>query len=195
MGNDMFGSQLIMTDDILDRIVYLAHFGKIDDLEALQSQVSWRYCDRWGLQILNLVKTHFPSIAHSSRESLQSVENLLGSSTGNRPPPSTGRARATASVTRAKSSTKSRARGPYRCGSCGSTTHIGKLSIWCIFCRSFMTELPSASNHICPNHKSHTGAQAGPSTGVQATFIANENVFLVRAYLHPQLPSYRHIYR
>ena len=44
-GNDMFGSQLIMTDEILERILDLAHFGQIDTLVMLQTQVSWRYCN------------------------------------------------------------------------------------------------------------------------------------------------------
>jgi hypothetical protein len=135
-GDDMFGSQLIMTDDILDRILDLAHFGQIDDLVTLQSQVSWHYCDRWGLQILDIVKTHFPFVPAPSRESLCPTENLPGPSTGNGPPSATGSARAAASGTKShkKSSTKPRARGQYQCRSCGSTTHIGMLSIPSISC-------------------------------------------------------------
>jgi hypothetical protein len=56
----MFGSQIIMTDDILERILDLAHFGKFVDLVMFQGQVSWRYCDRWGAQVFNIVKLHFP---------------------------------------------------------------------------------------------------------------------------------------
>lgn len=61
-GDDMFGVQLIMIDDVLERIVDLAHFNKIDGLAALQGQVNWRYSDRWGLDILNIVNTHFPPV-------------------------------------------------------------------------------------------------------------------------------------
>ena len=127
-GDDMFGSQLIMTDEILERILDLAHFGQIDTLVTLQTQVSWRYCNRWGLQILDIVKTHFPFVVEAvetPREPLQPVENLPGPSTGNIPPSTTSSARAASSAT-SNSRNKPRTRGPYRCGSCGSLTHIGK---------------------------------------------------------------------
>ena len=138
-GDDMFGSQLIMTDDILDRILDLAHFGQIYDLETLQNQVSWRYCNRWGPQVLDIIKTHFPFDPVPSRESLQPTENLPGPSTENFPLHTTGGAKAAASGTKTskkfgtksgkKTSGQPCARGQYRCGSCGSTTHIGTLSL------------------------------------------------------------------
>ncbi|KAI9437122.1 P-loop containing nucleoside triphosphate hydrolase protein [Lactarius psammicola] len=120
-GDDMFGPQLIMTDEVLECIVDLAHFGQVDDLETLQSQVSWRYCDRWGPQIFDIIKTHAPPVATSSRESLQPAENLPGPSTGLQPSAPSG------GVGAMPSGSKPRTRSRYRCGSCGSTTHIGKL--------------------------------------------------------------------
>ena len=62
-----------------------------------------------------------------------------GPSTENFPPHTTGGAKAAASGTKTskkfgtksskKTSGQPRARGQYRCGSCGSTTHIGTLSL------------------------------------------------------------------
>ncbi|KAH9040293.1 hypothetical protein EDB83DRAFT_2174703, partial [Lactarius deliciosus] len=116
-GNNMFGSQFIMTDKVLERIVDLAHHEQIDDLATLQSQVNWRNCDRWGPDILIIVKAHAPPIATPSRKTLRPAENLLGPSTGHRPSPAPG------SVGAVASGSKPCAKSQYRCGSCGSTTH------------------------------------------------------------------------
>jgi len=43
--DDTFGPQLIMTDDILERFVELAHFKQVSDLASIHTQVSWRYID------------------------------------------------------------------------------------------------------------------------------------------------------
>ncbi|KAG1730876.1 P-loop containing nucleoside triphosphate hydrolase protein [Suillus lakei] len=48
--DDFFGMQLIIADKILNRIVDLAHFRKID--------ANWRYCDRWGSQIFEIIQKH-----------------------------------------------------------------------------------------------------------------------------------------
>ncbi|KAH9032209.1 hypothetical protein EDB84DRAFT_1270764, partial [Lactarius hengduanensis] len=122
-GNNMFGSQFIMTDEVLERIVDLAHYEQIDDLATLQSQVSWRNCDRWGPDILVIVKAHAPPVATPSRATLRPAENLPGPSTGHQPSPTPG------SVGAVASGSKPRAKSRYRCGSCGSTTHIGKPSL------------------------------------------------------------------
>ena len=60
-GDDMYGSQLILTDDILERLVELAHFNQLTDLASIRAQVNWRYSDLWGTQILRLVKKHVPN--------------------------------------------------------------------------------------------------------------------------------------
>ena len=60
-GDDMYGSQLILTDDILERLVELAHFNQLTDLASIRAQVNWRYSDLWGAQILRLVKKHVPN--------------------------------------------------------------------------------------------------------------------------------------
>ncbi|KAH9033507.1 hypothetical protein EDB85DRAFT_2289393 [Lactarius pseudohatsudake] len=68
----MYGPQLIMTDDILERFVELAHFEEVSYLASIHAQVSWRYIDRWGAQVLDIIKTHTPS----GPPSLQSADNL-----------------------------------------------------------------------------------------------------------------------
>ncbi|KAH9068263.1 hypothetical protein EDB83DRAFT_2222775 [Lactarius deliciosus] len=119
-GNNMFGSQFIMMDEVLERIVDLAHYEQINDLATLQSQVSWRNCDHWGPEILIIVKAHAPPVAAPTRETLHPAENLPGPSTGHWPSTAPGSVRTT------PSGSKPRAKSRYRCGSCGSTTHIGK---------------------------------------------------------------------
>lgn len=123
-GDDMFGPQFIMTDESLERLVDLAHYGQIDDLTALQNQVNWHYCDRWGSRVLDVIKTHGPpqAVSTPSRGSLRPSENLPGPSRHRSSNTTLSSAGPTAS-----NGTKARAaRKPYRCGSCGSTTHIGK---------------------------------------------------------------------
>ncbi|KAH8982246.1 hypothetical protein EDB86DRAFT_372749 [Lactarius hatsudake] len=78
---DMYGPQLIMTDDILERFVELAHFEEVSDLASIHVQVSWRYIDRWGAQVLDIIKTHIPP----GPPSLQSAENLPGPSAVRQP--------------------------------------------------------------------------------------------------------------
>ncbi|KAI9430705.1 hypothetical protein H4582DRAFT_1823626 [Lactarius indigo] len=164
----MFGAQFIMTDEVLDCIVDLAHYNKIDNLATLQSQVSWRNCDCWGPDVLIIVKAHAPPVATPSRETLRPAENLLGPSTGHWLSPVPG------SVGATPSSSKPHPKSRYRCGSCGSTTHIGKPSLLNLICPVtpidyLLSTSSSASNHLCPKHKSCTGV------GV----VLNENVFRV----------------
>lgn len=55
-GDNMYESQLIMTDNILERIVGLAHHNQVADLALIKAQVNWRYNDLWGTQIIEIVK-------------------------------------------------------------------------------------------------------------------------------------------
>jgi hypothetical protein len=130
-GDDMFGAQFIMTDEILERIVDMAHFGKLTDLVTFQSQVNWRYCDRWGTQILGIVTVHFPPVATPPRDSLRPVDNLPGPSTGRQSLTTSG----STGATNMASGSKPRARRQSRCGSCGSTSHIGKGVLFYTPCR------------------------------------------------------------
>jgi hypothetical protein len=96
-GDAMYGSQIIMTDDILERLVELAHFTQLPNLASLKAQVNWRYSDLWGVQILELVKKHAPAPATDTidqlvpaphRPTLQSTgtENIPGLSTDHQYP-------------------------------------------------------------------------------------------------------------
>ncbi|KAG2158701.1 uncharacterized protein EDB93DRAFT_1076668, partial [Suillus bovinus] len=44
-GNNFFGVQLIMADEILNRIIDLAYFCKIDSVSSIHDQANWCYCD------------------------------------------------------------------------------------------------------------------------------------------------------
>ncbi|KAH9023948.1 P-loop containing nucleoside triphosphate hydrolase protein [Lactarius pseudohatsudake] len=112
-GNNMFGSQFIMTDEVLERIMDLVHHEQIDDLATLQSQVSWQNCDRWGPEILIIVKAHVPPVAAPTREALRPAENLPGPSTGHRPSIAPGSVGTTPSGS-TPSSSKPRAKSRYR---------------------------------------------------------------------------------
>lgn len=116
----MFGPQLIMTDDILDRLVGLAHSGKVSDITSISTQVSWRHIDLWGSEVLDLIKKYYPlDEPDSPRPALRIVENMPGPSDIRHPPTAPS---ATASSSRDPKPTRVR-----WCSACGSDTHIGML--------------------------------------------------------------------
>ncbi|KAH9010896.1 P-loop containing nucleoside triphosphate hydrolase protein [Lactarius pseudohatsudake] len=119
--DDMFGPQLIMTDNVLDRLVVLAHFQQVPDLASIHAQVSWRYTDRWGAEILDIIEKHFPLInAGSSRPALKPVENMPGPST----------VQGSSAVQSTPCSNGPKLPRVRQCSACGSNTHIG-MSLYC----------------------------------------------------------------
>ncbi|KAH9169654.1 hypothetical protein EDB89DRAFT_2196422 [Lactarius sanguifluus] len=138
-GNNMFGSQFIMTDEVLDRIVDLSHYEKIDNLATLQSQVSWRNCDRWGPEILIIVKAHAPPVTTPTREALRPAENLPGPSTGHRPSAAPG------SVAATPSGSKPRAKSRPACAIIIAATNSGP-SVANTRFLSHSHDLPSSSS-------------------------------------------------
>ncbi|TFK68538.1 hypothetical protein BDN72DRAFT_674866 [Pluteus cervinus] len=55
LGDDQFfGVQLILSDEILDHIVDLAHQSKLLDVKTLAEQTDWRYANIYGPKILEL---------------------------------------------------------------------------------------------------------------------------------------------
>jgi hypothetical protein len=173
--DEMFGPQLIMTDDVLDRLVGLAHSGRVSDLASIHTQVSWRHIDIWGADILDIIKKYFPDVddvveAESPRPVLQASENLPGPSSWPSDTPSTA-----PSGSRVPKPMRRR-----RCSACGSDGHIGMLC-W-VNVISVTHDHFTASNRICPNHKSHTGAMQDP----------NENMFMVSVPPNPQPRSHVH---
>jgi hypothetical protein len=170
-----------MIDDILECLVDLAHFDKIDGVAAIQSQVNWRYADCWGADILNIVNAHAPPVIKSPpRETLQAVENLLGPSTGQQP---SGVQDTASNIGSSSSKSKPRAKA-WRCSACRSTTHIGTSSISTPYVKLILSS-STASNHMCLLHKSHLGVRSAP----------NENVFMVSVTTpNPTLPKISHMY-
>ncbi|KIL64921.1 hypothetical protein M378DRAFT_42222, partial [Amanita muscaria Koide BX008] len=59
--NIYFGKQLILPDDILKRIVDLAHHFKLPNTQALHAQTGWCYASKYGSHILQYVHLHFPA--------------------------------------------------------------------------------------------------------------------------------------
>jgi hypothetical protein len=176
----MFGVQLIMIDDVLECLVDLARFDKIDGVAAIQSQVNWRYADCWGADILNIVNAHTPPIIESPpRETLQAVENFLGPSTGQQP---SGVQDTTSNIGSSSSKSKPHVKAQH-CSACRSTTHIGTSSISTPYVKLILSS--TALNHMCPLHKSHLGVRLAP----------NENVFMVSVTTaNPTLPKISHMY-
>ncbi|KAH9020365.1 hypothetical protein EDB83DRAFT_2527937 [Lactarius deliciosus] len=132
-GDDMYGSQLIMTDDVLERFVDLAHFNQLVDLSSIRAQVNWRYNDTWGMQILELVKKHVPrtdSVDQPAAAPGPRRLTLQPTDTGNIPGPSTSRQppgvqSSAITLTPDASNPKPRTRKAYKCSACGSSAHIG----------------------------------------------------------------------
>ncbi|PPQ76589.1 hypothetical protein CVT26_012794 [Gymnopilus dilepis] len=59
-GDVIFGPQLILSDEILDRIVQLGHKQKLPDVDALADQTSWRYTRQYGQDVLSVVHSFYP---------------------------------------------------------------------------------------------------------------------------------------
>jgi hypothetical protein len=89
-GDDFFGPQLLLSDEILNRIVGLARNNKLTDIQSLNEQTDWRHTSKYGSAIIEMVKNCAspppppplppPSSAPSSsfsRPTLQGVSNLL----------------------------------------------------------------------------------------------------------------------
>ncbi|KAI9452135.1 P-loop containing nucleoside triphosphate hydrolase protein [Lactarius psammicola] len=134
-GDDMYGSQLIMPDDVLERIVELAHFNQLADLASIRAQVNWRYSDLWGTQILDLVKIHVPTGSTDSVDQLGAAPSPCRSMTNAVPGPSNSHrspgVQSSATTTAANSSApkpRTRTRS-YKCSACGSSSHIGMHNI------------------------------------------------------------------
>ena len=125
-GDDMYGSQLIMTDDILECIVGLVHHNQLADLASIKAQVNWRYNDLWGTQILEIVNQHAPltDSAVTTSHTLQptGAENIPGPSAFHQSPHAQS---GTTALLQNDPDTKLRTRNRYKCSTCGSSTHIG----------------------------------------------------------------------
>lgn len=124
------GPGLIMSDEVLTRIVDCAHWGRIHSGESLAKETKWTRVDEYGEAILKLVRDHArpaPPLASAF------VVTPLG-------------ARVVATNTNATASTTRTVR-QYKCGTCGSTEHIG---VWLSVQVRLQADQLSASNSSCP---------------------------------------------
>ena len=116
-GDNFFGPQYLMSDNILNRIVDLARHNKLTDIASLFEQTDWRHASKYGTQILELVNISKPppppppppplsslSLLLSPREALQDVLNPLSQVNEGIPKPGPKKSR--------------------RCTACGADNHI-----------------------------------------------------------------------
>jgi hypothetical protein len=59
-GDNFFGPQLLLSDEILNQIVHLAHYRKLPDVQALHKQTDWRHAEKYGSVIIKMVKSCAP---------------------------------------------------------------------------------------------------------------------------------------
>jgi hypothetical protein len=52
------GTTLIMTDNVLDRIVDRTHFGKIIEVEQLAKETRWVWAHAYGPEVLQILSQH-----------------------------------------------------------------------------------------------------------------------------------------
>ncbi|RDB20010.1 ATP-dependent DNA helicase RecQ [Hypsizygus marmoreus] len=121
-GDDFFGPQWILSDVLLNRIVDLAHFSDITDINSLTAQTDWHPAAVQAAEIIELIKQHAPPPPPTPVPPLlppQPGSNPLGDLLPNGThQTSTGAAK------------KARV-----CSSCGSASHIGEL----LHCRPLLS--------------------------------------------------------
>jgi hypothetical protein len=116
--DDFFGPQQILTDQIRDRIVDLAHDKKIVNVETLQQQTDWVYTETYGAQILKIIERHAPPPPPLPFVSTPLQPRTLDKSLAIQP----------------SSRPTAKARAPSKCGSCHQTGHTGRYSNQKISC-------------------------------------------------------------
>ena len=57
-GDDFFGLQYLMSDDILNHIVDLTHYKKLANVALFLEQTDWRHTGNYGPQILELINVY-----------------------------------------------------------------------------------------------------------------------------------------
>jgi hypothetical protein len=79
-GDHFFGSNRILPMSILNRVVDLAHECRLTSVQSLVEQTSWREANKYGEEILELVRIHAPPpITHTPTPSFPSQSSpVLG---------------------------------------------------------------------------------------------------------------------
>ncbi|KAH7918225.1 P-loop containing nucleoside triphosphate hydrolase protein [Leucogyrophana mollusca] len=122
--DDFFGSQIIMSNEILDRIVDLAYTHKITDAVTLAEQTNWIYADNYGAKVAEIVLACIPippdpRTAQSQVLQMQQIQNNPSAVQPAAPTEPVVASSSKPPAARAK-------RGPYKCRACGATGHNGK---------------------------------------------------------------------
>jgi hypothetical protein len=113
--DDFLKPQLILSDQICDHIINLAHHSQLSDIKVLQHQTEWCHASTYGTQILDIVWRHAPPPpALPSPFSTAPLQRLAQQDTNSRNGPSTSRQQAPKAMT---------------CGACGQKGHTGEYLI------------------------------------------------------------------
>lgn len=114
-GDDFFGPEILMSNDVRNQIVDLAHHGKIPNVKAIEEQTGWQYTLQYGQKILEIINIYsrpqalLPVAAPSGRPKSQALQGVDTNTT--LPQPSTDVKR------------------PRACGLCGSDKHIRTFTV------------------------------------------------------------------
>ncbi|PPQ97754.1 hypothetical protein CVT26_001802 [Gymnopilus dilepis] len=115
--DDFFGAHFILCDEILNRIVSLAHHFKIPTLDDLAAQTSWCFAKDYGSDILKIVKVFF---SDTPTPNPPTANNILGqSSLTNTPGPS-----ASNPIDDGNANALIKEKRKRTCKNCGSESHI-----------------------------------------------------------------------
>lgn len=128
-GDDFFGPEVLMSNDVRNRIVDLAHHGKIQNVKTLEEQTGWQYALHYGLKVFELINiysrphTLLPSAPPASQV-FQGIDTNIASQL-----PTEGKRLRT-------------------CGACGSDKHIRASVVVDLL---HLTNCFLGSNKLCPN--------------------------------------------
>ncbi|KIK77845.1 hypothetical protein PAXRUDRAFT_17233 [Paxillus rubicundulus Ve08.2h10] len=147
-GDDFFGSQIIMSNGVLNRIIDLAHGHKISDVASLLAQTDWVYSELYGPKILEIVQATIPTpslaqppVTRNPQSQVlqeQPQNTTVGQSSTDLPEPQAVTATHVAPPLKQKCVA-------YKCGSCGGVGH-------------------NASNKLCPNYIAKPKQTRRPNT-------------------------------
>jgi hypothetical protein len=149
------GPGVVMSNEVLQRIVDCAHFYKIQSTEQLARETRWAGAGEFGEAVIALIKEHRPA----PEEPLPALVTTtpLGPRTTN----------TETSVGRSVQLRK--------CSKCHTAGHIGILFF--LFCYSAHTDIPQASNRKCPLHpRNEPTNPAGESTQATPSTSDSQNI-------------------
>lgn len=122
--DDFFGPQYLMADDILNRIVDLAHHSQLPTVQVLLEQTEWANSTKYGADVLKIV--HKYTIPAPSPLTTQPLNRTVAPSvsTSAKGPLQMASGPHRPEVLRPEAQKKEN-KGGKKCRKCGATDHIG----------------------------------------------------------------------